>query len=154
MQPVNVKVWIFIQLSLNPSLKFPICIMVFIKIFICILFTYPKLCISYPGDFLQGRKQNLPEDKGLFMMQSPRMVLGVDLGIGVLRHRRPCPQHCMRIPHFPLLARKPEALDFKWPEDAGGIQIQDKRPFSNSHTSLCHFWHFPNPLHSDVTWLN
>ena len=64
MQPVNVNVWIFTQLSLNPALKFHICIMVFIEIFISILFTCPKLCISWTRELLQDRKQELPEHKG------------------------------------------------------------------------------------------
>lgn len=57
MQPVNVKVWMFTQLSLNPKIwiftdldflsDFTYVLMVFIEIFISILFTYPDLWISW-----------------------------------------------------------------------------------------------------------
>ena len=66
MQPVNIKVWMFTQLSLDPKIwiftdldflsDFTYVVMVFIEIFTSILFTYPELWISWTQKLFRWQK--------------------------------------------------------------------------------------------------
>lgn len=66
MQPVNIKVWMFTQLSLDPKIwiftvldflsDFTYVLMMFIEIFTSILFTYPELWISWTQKLFAKQK--------------------------------------------------------------------------------------------------
>lgn len=153
MQPVNVNVWIFTQLSLNPALTFHICIMVFIEIFISILFTCPKLCISWTWELLQGRKQELPEHKGF-----STFFFFFSTFIKVHRWFLVCTGGW--VPSiawgFLLLSLGREARGTGLEGTTGCRRHPDASwgPALTPPTSPCYFWYSTSLLHSNVTWLS